>query len=251
MGAIARHRGTKAERLVFLDPNTLSENTDLIEQIEKASTRFVAQAIALFRDQAVSIFAAEKDLQADIGEDITAEALDSLGMSRMAQRVFGKMDYKRARYIFEPDYAIRQVLLVDSKAEKAADVARLQTSQTSMRIRQQRGGKNVDEPGKVPKVVVIANVPFITTTIFVKYVYGQIDAANVLKKIVVACCPNGFLQDYYNPTPADTIWTGGPNSPKRGEAFRTRLSFSRLKAKRKWRVQTISIEPASAFEWAD
>jgi hypothetical protein len=90
MGAIARHRGTKAERLVFLDPNTLSENTDLIEQIEKASTRFVAQAIALFRDQAVSIFAAEKDLQADIGEDITAEALDSLGMSRMAQRVFWK-----------------------------------------------------------------------------------------------------------------------------------------------------------------
>src|SRR5260370_10169504 len=109
MGAIARHRGTKAERLVFLDPNTLSENTDLIEQIEKASTRFVAQAIALFRDQAVSIFAAEKDLQADIGEAITAEALDFLGISRMALRDFVKMDYKRASDLFETDYSILHV----------------------------------------------------------------------------------------------------------------------------------------------
>lgn len=236
---------------MFISPNSLAQNADLLEDIEKASTRFVAQAIELFRADAVNIFAQESDLQADIGEDITAEALDSLGMSRMAQRVFGKMDYKRARYIFEAEYAIRQVLLVDSKAEKSEGVARLQTSQTSMRIRQVRKGQELDVPGTVPKVAVLGGVPFITTTIFVKYVYDRMNGTNVLKRIVVACCPNGFLQDVYNPTPTDTIWVGGPNAPSLGEVFRTRLSFARLKAKRNWRVQTISIEPAAAFVWDD
>jgi hypothetical protein len=236
---------------MFLDPNTLAENPQLIEDIEKGSTRFVAQALDLFRLEAVNIFAEESDLQADIGEDITAEALDSLGMSRMAQRVFGKMDYKRARYIFEPEYAVRQVLLVDSKAEKTAGVARLQTSQTSLRIRQTRQGKDLDIPGTVPIVATLKGVPFITTTIFVKYVYARSNDVNVLKKIVVACVPNGFLQDYYNPTAADTIWVSGPNAPTLGEVFRTRLSFARMRAKRTWRVQSILIDPAAPFAWDD
>jgi hypothetical protein len=112
----------------------------------------------------------------------------------MAQRVFGKMDYKRARYIFEPEYAVRQVLLVDSKAEKTAGVARLQTSQTSMHIRQIRQGQSLDVPGTVPTVATLKDVPFITTTVFVKYVYDTEHRANVLKRIIVACVPNGFLQ---------------------------------------------------------
>jgi hypothetical protein len=236
---------------MFLNPNTFAENLALIEDIEKASTRFVAQAIALFRSEAVNIFAEESDLQADMGEDITTEALDSLGMSRMAQRVFGKMDYKRARYIFEAGYAVRQILLVDSKAEKTASVARLQTSQTSLRIRQRRQGKDVDFPGTVPIVATLKGLPFLTTTIFVKYVYRKVGGANVLKKIVIACVPNGMLQDIYNPTAADTIWAGGPNSTKRKEAFRTRLSFARLKAKANWRVQSILIDPAAPFAWDD
>jgi hypothetical protein len=236
---------------MFLDPNTLANSPELIEAIEKGSTRFVAQAIELFRAEAIDIFAHESDLQADIGEDITAEALDSLGMSRMAQRVFGKMDYKRARYIFEPDYAVRQVLLVDSKAEKTAGVARLQTSQTSMHIRQVRQGQALDVPGSVPVVATLKNVPFVTTTIFVKYVYDTEDGANILRKIIVACVPSGFLQDVYNPTATDTIWVSGPNAPTRGEVFRTRLSFARLKAKANWRVQSILIDPAAPFAWDD
>lgn len=236
---------------MFLDPNTLAENPELVEAIEKGSTRFVTQAVELFRAEAVNIFAHESDLQADIGEDITAEALDSLGMSRSAQRVFGKMDYKRARYIFEPSFAVRQVLLVDSKAEKTPGVARLQTSQTSMRIRQVRGGETLDVPGTVPAVATMKDVPFITTTIFVKYVYATVKGTNLLKKIIVACVPNGFLQDRYNPTAQDTIWVSGPNAPSRGEAFRTRLKFSLLKAKANWRVQSIPIDPEGPFEWGD
>ncbi len=236
---------------MFLDPHTLATAPVLIEAIEKGSTRFVAQAIELFRAEALDIFASESDLQADIGEDITAEALDSLGMSRSAQRVFGKMDYKRARYIFEPDYAVRQVLLVDSKAEKTAGVARLQTSQTSMRIRQVRQGQTLDVSGSVPLVATLKDTRFITTTIFVKYVYDTEGGANILKKIIVACVPNGFLQDVYNPTATDTIWVSGPNAPTRGEVFRTRLSFARLKAKANWRVQSIFIDPAAPFAWDD
>jgi hypothetical protein len=61
---------------VFIDPNSLAANRDRLEEIEKASTRFVSQALDLFRKQAISIFAEEVDLQADIGEDITTEALE-------------------------------------------------------------------------------------------------------------------------------------------------------------------------------
>jgi hypothetical protein len=65
-----------------------------------------------------------------------------MGVSRIDERLFGKIDYKRARYYFRPDFAVRQALLVDSKAEKVEGqgTATLQTTQTSMRIRQIRAG---------------------------------------------------------------------------------------------------------------
>ena len=56
-------------------------------------------------------------------------------------------------------------------------------------------------------------------------------------------------KDEYNPTALDTIWVSGPNAPTRGEVFRTRLSFARLKAKCNWRVQSILIDPAAPFVW--
>lgn len=58
-------------------------------------------------------------------------------MARIDQRLFGKMDYKRACYLFHPNYAIKQALFVDSKAEKieGRNTATLQTSQLSMVVR--------------------------------------------------------------------------------------------------------------------
>ena len=100
-------------------------------------------------------------------------------------------------------------------------------------------------------MAVLKGIPFITTTIFVKYVYDTVGGVNVLKKIIVACVPNGFLQELYNPTAVDTIWVSGPNAPSLGELFRTRLSFARLKAKASWRVQSILIDPAAPFAWED
>lgn len=95
-----------------LDPHTLSASLDLLEQIEKASLRLVVQAIENFRSDIVTIFIQEQDMAQDIGEDLTREALDRVGTSVIPVRLFGKMDYKRARYIFLPDFALRQALFV-------------------------------------------------------------------------------------------------------------------------------------------
>ncbi len=116
---------------MLIDPNTLREYPERLEAIEKASLRLVVQAVYDFRATAEEIFKFENDLVADIGEDLTREALDKLGVSKIDQRLFGKIDYKKARYLFQPDFAIKQALFVDSKAEKVSGrgTATLQTSQ--------------------------------------------------------------------------------------------------------------------------
>jgi hypothetical protein len=236
---------------MFRDPFTLAQDLPALEDIERASQRLVTQCLLDFRQDAQSIFAAESDLQADIGEDITREALENVGVSRIPVRLYGKMDYKRARYIFHPDFAIRQALFVDSKAEMTANVARVQTSQTSMRIRQVRAGQAVDVAGELPQVLTVAGQSFLTTTIFVKYIYQETQHGNNLRTIKIACLPNGLMQDIYNPTPQDTIWRAGPNAPTLGEEFRTRLSFVLLRQKAAWRVQDIHIDPETPFVWTE
>ncbi len=235
---------------MLLNPEQLKDDLDRLEEIEKASLRLVVQAIYDYRDTAIEIFQKESDLVADIGEDITREALDRMGVARIDQRLFGKIDYKRARYLFHPDYAIRQALFVDSKAEKVSGqrTATLQTSQFSMTVRQIRAEENVEVEGSLPKILTIRDTSYITTTIFVKYNYDEIGSNNELQSITIAAVPNGLLQARYNPTPKDTIWLAGRNAPTRGEAFRVRLSFSHLKAKAGWRVQKILI-PSDDFVW--
>lgn len=237
---------------MFIDPDSLVQDLERLEGIEKASLRLIVQALYDFRDSATGIFQNEKDLAADIGEDITREALDRMGVSKMDLRLFGKMDYKRARYHFNRDYAVRQALFVDSKAEKVAGetTATLQTAQTSMRIRHIRSGKEMDVPGKMPTVIETDSGKCLTTTIFVKFNYRVLAEGNKLVSITAAALPNGMLQVRYNPTALDTIWRAGRNAPTRGEAFRVLLVFQRLKNKANWRVQKIPISPES-FSWED
>ena len=94
----------------------------------------MTQAVYDFRESANEIFLGERDLVADIGEDITREALDRLGTSTIPARLFGKIDYKRARYIFHPEYSARQARFVDSKAEQVdgANTATIQLSRTEL-----------------------------------------------------------------------------------------------------------------------
>ena len=66
---------------MLLNPEELRQNPDRLEEIEKVSLRLVTQAIYDYRTTAQEIFQEESDLVADIGEDITREAIDRLGIS--------------------------------------------------------------------------------------------------------------------------------------------------------------------------
>ena len=235
---------------MLISPQQLHDDWGRLEDIEKASLRLVVQAIYDYREAAFEIFQEESDLVSDIGEDITREALDRLGMSKIDQRLFGKVDYKRARYLFHPEYAIKQALFIDSKAEKVSGqgTATLQTSQFSMMVRQIRSGEEIEVPGTLPTILNVRDEEYLTTTIFVKYNYDEEDDKKTLKTITVAAVPNGLLQTKYNPNTRDTIWMVGRNAPSRGEAFRVRLSFPRLKNEANWRVQKIPMPPQE-FHW--
>lgn len=235
---------------MLIKPQELSQNLDRLEEIEKISLRLVTQAIYDYRRLAQEIFREESDLVADIGEDITREAVERLGMPKIDQRLFGKVDYKRACYLFHPDYALKQALFVDSKAEKVGGqgTATLQTSQFSMIVRQVRFERDIEVPGKLPTILTVKGESYLTTTLFVKYSYQEQNGIHLLENITVAAVPNGMLQTRYNPTAKDTIWIAGRNAPTLGEEFRVRLSFSRLKHKANWRVQKISLLP-DEFHW--
>lgn len=235
---------------MLTDPRALAHDLNRLEEIEKASQRLVTQALWEFRETALEIFQQEADLVADIGEDITREALDRMGMSKIEQRLFGKVDYKRARFVFHPEYAVKQALFVDSKAEKISgqSTATLQVSQFSMTVHQIRSEQEMSVAGKIPTILFVKNDAYISTTIFVKYNYAEANASKSLHSITIAALPNGLLQNKYNPSPQETIWLAGRNSPQRGEEFRVRLDFAKLKSKANWRVQKIPMPPEN-FTW--
>ena len=70
---------------MLINPEDLLHNLDRLEEIEKVSLRLVTQALFNYRTTAYEIFQIESDLVADIGEDITREALERLGMPRIDQ----------------------------------------------------------------------------------------------------------------------------------------------------------------------
>ena len=231
--------------------NFPADNLILLENIEKTTLRLVFQAIADYRAQILEIFRMEDDAPMDIAEDMTREALDGMGAAKMPMRLFGKVDYKRAQYVFLPDHSVKQALFVDSKAERAEgrNTATLQMSQTSMRVRQYRQGAPTDIAGTLPLQVERGGEIFLTTTVFVKYNYRETDKERCLEDITVVCLPNGRLQNKYNPDASDTIWLAGRNAPSLGEDFRVRLSFAKLAEKERWRVQTVPMHGEA--EWRD
>jgi hypothetical protein len=74
---------------MFIKPSNLAHKPDTLEEIEKSSLRLVTQALVNFRKDAAYIFKNEKDKAQDVAEDITREALDRLGVSRIDQRILG------------------------------------------------------------------------------------------------------------------------------------------------------------------
>ena len=223
------------------NPNNLRPGE--IEAIEKQSLRSLYTAAFDFGFDAFDIFSQSSDDPKDIAEDITREMLDRLGGYQVQQRILGNVDYRKGRYIILPDFSVRQALFVDSKAEKSSSSANMQMSRLALAIRQVRSGEEVQQNGDLPYVSVHGGQPFVTTTLLSHFHYEDQHNKYRLKQLTLAAIPNGILQDRYNPDAHDTIWIVGRNAPSRGEEFRVRLSFHRLKLKAVWRVQTIEYNP--------
>ena len=211
-----------------------------MENLERTVMEMVVQALTDYRQQAETIFREETDLPQDIAEDVTREALEEMGVSGISERLYGKVDYKKAVYAFMP-VAHPVALMLDAKAEKPNGdrTATIQMSQTSMTVRMRRTGKVVEEIGRLEKTISRGGRDLYVVTVIAKYVYEELKAGRCLQHIIVACIPNGNLQDKYNPSAEDTIWLAGRNAPTLGEDFRVRLSYKKLRSKASWRVRKI------------
>jgi len=230
-----------------------------IERIEKQSLRWLFQAAVDFGFDAWDIFNQSPDDVQDVAEDITREMLDRIGGYQIHRRILGNVDdrnvdYRKARYIILPEFAIRQGLFVDSKAEKTSRTATLQMSQVSMEVRQRRGGTDMVVAGRLPKLSIYGDSNYLTTMLLAHFEYEDISVTHYLRHLTVAALPNGLLQEKYNPTVHDTIWRAGRNAPTLGEEVRVRLSFPALVAKEPWRVQRVSYDHGTrtvSAAWAD
>ena len=214
---------------------------DDLERLEQSALSLVVQAMRDYWQQAETIFQEESDQPQDIAEDITREAIASMGVSGTQDRLYGKVDVKKAIYVFLPD-AVPVALMLDAKAEKrnGDTTATIQMSQTSMRVRLTRRGADLDEPGKLEQTIERNDRRYIVVTVIAKFVYDESGDGRALRKIIVCCIPNGMLQDRYNPTASDTIWRVGRDAPSLDEDFRVRIKYANLKRKAAWRVQEIS-----------
>lgn len=202
--------------------------------------RWIFQAVLDFGIEAYEIFLKSPDSVKDIAEDITRELLDRLSGYNVYQRIYGTVDYKKARYVILPDQTVRQALFIDSKAEKENRTATIQMSQTSMWVRQKRFGMEINQKGFLPEISGYAENNYLTTTCLIHFKYeDDFEGVHHLREVTIAAIPNGKLQNKYNPTSEDGIWLAGRNAPTLGEDFRVRVSFSKLAEKAPWRVQKI------------
>ena len=210
-----------------------------LERIEQTAFSMVVQALTDYAKEAATIFREEIDQPQDIAEDITREAIEAMGLPGMRERLYGKVDVKKAIYVFLPE-AHPVALMLDAKAEaRDKTSATIQMSQTSMHVKMHRGGQIIDEAGKLPQVIKRNDQEFYVVTVIAKFFYEETKEGRDLLQIIVACIPNGQLQELYNPNAEDTIWRVGRDAPTRGEDFRVRLNFAPLREKAAWRVHEI------------
>lgn len=220
---------------------------DELEHLERTVLEQVVQAITDYREQILTIFCEETDLPQDIAEDVTREALEAMGVSSISERLYGKVDYKKAMYAFLPRPQ-PVALMLDAKAEKSNGdrTATIQMSQTSITVRMRRAGWAVKEPGRLDQIIQRSGRELRVVTIVAKYAYTEDGESRKLDRIIVSCIPNGALQKRYNPTVDNSIWLAGRNAPSLGEDFRVRLSYQKLQEKAPWRVREIDLTDGQA-----
>ena len=165
------------------DPINLSSQE--IEEIEALTLRWIFQAVLDFGMEAHEVFLNSPDSVKDIAEDVTRELLDRLSGFNMPQRIYGNVDYKRARYIILSEKTVRQALFIDSKAEKENTSATIQMSQTSMWVRQRRSGRVIKEKGSLPEISEYRDKHYLTTTCFVHFMYDDEMGIHHLKEVKI------------------------------------------------------------------
>ncbi|MCY4223712.1 MAG: SfiI family type II restriction endonuclease [Bacteroidetes bacterium] len=106
---------------------------DELEILERTTFEMVVQAITDYVQESVVIFREEQDMPGDIAQDVMREALEEMGLPGIRERLYGKVDYKKAIYVFLP-HPQPVALMLDAKAEKGNSSATIQMSQTSMHI---------------------------------------------------------------------------------------------------------------------
>ncbi|HTA14156.1 MAG TPA: SfiI family type II restriction endonuclease [Solirubrobacteraceae bacterium] len=227
-----------------------------IEEIEKQTLRWVVQAILDYAPSEIwDEFRNSPDNADGVAEDVTQECLSRLsGYTLDKRRLYGTVDYRRARYAILPELIVCQALFVDSKAEQSGGSGRIQINQSSLKVLFAKpDGSVIRVPGGLTETVELADATtYLTTTVFVHYHYAEsASAKRTLKQIQVVALPNGRLETDYVVSPTETIWNVGPDSPARGEAQRARIAFAKLKARASWRVQSIRFasDGRATFTW--
>ena len=106
------------------------------------------------------------------------------------QRVYGTVDYKKARYVILPEQTVRQALFIDSKAEKEGRSATIQMSQTSMWVRQRRSGTEVNEKGFLPEISEYGGKNYLTTTCLIHFKYhDDNEGVHHLSEVTIVAIP--------------------------------------------------------------
>ena len=141
---------------------------DELEVLERTTFEMVVQAITDYLRESILVFREEQDLPSDIAQDVMREAIEEMGLSGIRERLYGKVDYKKAIYVFLP-HPQPVALMLDAKAEKGNSSATIQMSQTSMHIRYvDKSGETVDERGKLSSTIIRNNLELKVVTIITK-----------------------------------------------------------------------------------
>jgi hypothetical protein len=139
---------------MLLNPETLPQALDRREETENPTLRLVTQAMDDDRAPARAIVREAGDVGSDIGEALTRDALDRLGMPRVGQRLFGTVDDHRAGSLVHSDDAIAQALFVDSPADS-----------TLYGCKHIRFGQAVNVQGNMPTVIPLRGEASLTPTL--------------------------------------------------------------------------------------
>ena len=119
-----------------------------MEHVEQTTFFMVLQALTDYVKTATILFREEVDQPQNIAKNVTREAMDAMGLPQLHERLYGKVNFKKAIYTFLPQ-AQPVALMLDAQAEKQHGdrTATIQMSQTSLRVKMQRGGQVTDERG--------------------------------------------------------------------------------------------------------